>query len=61
MGAARFKENEQGYLKVHYYIDQKRAEKLPPWVGDAPERQTVTTIGNATDDFEEIDDEDAPF
>jgi hypothetical protein len=42
MGAARFKEDENGYLKVGFYLNQKQAEKLPPWVGEKPERQTVT-------------------
>ena len=62
IGAARFKEDEQGYLKVGYFIDKRRAEKLPPWVGDIPERQTVTEIGGGTADMEDAPDEDgAPF
>ena len=55
MGAARFKEDENGYLKVGYFIDKRKAEKLPPWIGDEPERQTVTEIGNSADD------EESPF
>lgn len=51
MGAARFKEDESGYLKVHYYLDPERAEKLPEWQGEKPERQTVT-------DFEVVDEDD---
>lgn len=59
VGAARFKEDEQGYLKVGYFLDKHRAEKIPAWIGDMPERQTVTTIG---DGFVEItDDEELPF
>ena len=61
MGAARFKEDEQGYLKVHYYIDKNKAEKLPAWIGDMPTRQTVTEIGGDDDGFAPLDDEDAPF
>jgi hypothetical protein len=58
VGAARLKEDENGYLKVAWFLDAKRAEKLPPWQGDVPERQTVTEIGG----FEEIeDDSDLPF
>ena len=58
VGAARLKEDENGYLKVAWFLDAKRAEKLPPWQGDMPERQTVTEIGG----FEEIEDsEDLPF
>lgn len=59
VGAARFKEDENGYLKCAWYIDKKRAEKLPPWQGDVPERQTVTEIGG---DFTEVEDDgDLPF
>lgn len=58
MGAARLKEDENGYLKVSYFIDKARAENLPPWEGEAPEQQKVTSL----DDFEEIDtDDDLPF
>jgi len=59
VGAARLKEDENGYLKVAWFLDAKRAEKLPPWQGDMPERQTVTEIGG---DFTEVDDtDDLPF
>lgn len=62
VGAAKFKEDENGYLKVGYYIDQKRAEKLPPWQGPTPERQTVTTIGSGAGNFVDISsDDDLPF
>ena len=55
VGAARLKEDENGYLKVAWFIDDKRAEKLPPWTGPVPERQTIT-------DFAEVaDDSDLPF
>ena len=60
MGAARFKEDDKGYLELAYFIDQKRAEKLPPWVGDMPERQTVTNIGGDDEGFA-VDDEESPF
>jgi hypothetical protein len=56
VGAARFKEDENGYLKVAYYLDQKRAEKLPVWVGNAPERQTVTEIGGGMEVLDPSDD-----
>jgi hypothetical protein len=61
VGAARFKEDENGYLKVQYYLDPKRAEKLPPWVGDMPQRQTVTTLGGDLEGAEPLDPEDDPF
>lgn len=55
VGAARLKEDEQGYLKVQYFIDAKRAEKLRPWQGKEPERQTVT-------EFDTVEDaDDLPF
>lgn len=55
MGAANFDTDEKGYLKVKWFLTPKQAEKLPPWVGDMPERQTVT-------DFTELDeDSDLPF
>lgn len=56
VGAARLKEDENGYLKVAWFLDAKRAEKLPPWQGEVPERQTVTALGDA----EEVDEE-LPF
>lgn len=58
VGAARLKEDENGYLKVAWFLDARRAEKLPPWQGDMPERQTVTELG---DGMTEIDDPDLPF
>lgn len=58
VGAARFKEDENGFLKRAYYLDPKRAEKLPPWQGDMPERQTVTEIGYG---FVKITDDELPF
>ncbi len=61
IGAARFKEDEQGYLKVAYYINQQRAEKLPAWVGEKPERQTVTEIGGGSGMKDIPEDDDLPF
>lgn len=58
VGAARLKEDENGYLKVAWFLDARRAEKLPPWQGDMPERQTVTELG---DGFVEIKDDELPF
>lgn len=57
VGAARLKEDENGYLKVAWFLDARRAEKLPPWQGEMPERQTVTTLGGFTD----IEDDELPF
>ena len=55
VGAARFVEDENGYLKKKFYIHKGKQDKLPEWVGPMPERQTVAT-------FEELDeDDDLPF
>jgi len=56
VGAAKFDKDENGYLKVKWFLSPKQAEKLPPWEGPIPVRQTVTT-------FQEIDgsDGDLPF
>lgn len=54
VGAAKFKEDENGYLKVHYYLDKRQQERLPAWQGPMPERQTVT-------EFSDFDDENLPF
>lgn len=50
VGAARLKEDDQGYMKVHYFISQDRAERLPPWQGPIPERQTLTKLEDIEDD-----------
>ncbi|GEM_PF-1283719 len=44
VGAANLVEDEKGFLKIKYFIDKKRAENLPGWKGELPERQTVTEI-----------------
>jgi hypothetical protein len=56
-GAAQLKKDDRGYLKVAWFIREKKAdETLPPWEGTMPERQTVSR------GFEEVeDDEDLPF
>lgn len=50
VGAARLKEDDNGYLKVQYLINEDRAEKLPPWEGEMPERQELTTLEPLEDD-----------
>ena len=50
VGAARLKEDDKGYLKVHYFINRDRAEKIPTWDGKMPERQTLTKIDEIEDD-----------
>ena len=52
VGAARLKEDDRGYLKVQYFLDRRRAEKLPPWEGAVPERQELTKLDDVEDDGE---------
>lgn len=42
VGAAKLKEDENGYLRVAWFINRDKADKLPEWMGEMPERQTVT-------------------
>lgn len=56
VGAARLKEDEKGYLKVQYFISEDRAEKLPPWEGEMPQRQVLTSLTEM-----EEDDGDLPW
>lgn len=56
VGAARLKEDENGYLRVGWLINQKQAEKLPPWEGEMPERQVVVDGFSAADE-----EDDLPF
>lgn len=58
VGAAKLAEDENGYLKVRFFLSPERAEKLPPWQGKEPERQEVSSLGNG---FEELDEDDLPF
>lgn len=60
VGAAKLAEDENGYLKVRWFISESKAEKLPPWDGTVPERQTITTIGGAFSD-EDLDESELPF
>ena len=62
VGAAKLAEDENGYLKVRWFISESKAEKLPPWQGTMPERQTVTTLGS-TGAFVDVypDESELPF
>lgn len=61
-GAAMFDVNENGFLKVKYWIDADRAENLPPYEGERIERQTVTSLDDDEGGFSEDDDDDGiPF
>lgn len=55
LGAANFGTDENGYLKVKWFLRPDEVTELPDFVGDKPVQQTVTH-------FEPIgEDEDLPF
>lgn len=56
VGAARLKEDDRGYMKVQYFLDEDRAEKLPAWQGTVPERQELIKLEGI-----EEDDGDLPW
>lgn len=56
MGAAKLKLDEDDYLKIHYYLTPDKTENLPPFEGDKPERQTVTSIGSGMQPVDPEDD-----
>lgn len=54
-GAAELGLDENGYVKVKWFIKKKAAESLPPFEGEKPQKQEVTKL-------EELgDEEDLPF
>ena len=55
-GAAMFKQDDRGYTQVSYFLSPERAADLPPFEGDKPERQTVTSLDDDADP-----DDDLPF
>lgn len=54
-GAAMLKEGNNGYTEIAYFLDPVRAADLPPFEGDKPPRQTITSLS------EEEEDSDLPF
>lgn len=50
VGAAHIATDDNGYLKVKYFIAKDKADKLPAWDGEMPQRQTVTSIDGYTKD-----------
>lgn len=54
VGAAKLKEDDNGYLEVAWFINKDKADKLPEWIGDMPERQSVT-------EFKEVETDDMPW
>lgn len=55
MGAAKIVINDAGYPKIRWFINKKKAESLPPFEGEKPQRQEVTKL-------EEVgEEEELPF
>ena len=48
-GAAMFGEDENGYLKVKWFLTPEQAADLPPFEGVKPERQIVTKLEEDSD------------
>ncbi len=61
MGAAKLKEDDMGYLKVSFFVNKARAEKLPEFVGEKPERQKVDNSFAKEMEDVIIDDEELLF
>ena len=65
MGAAHFIEDDKGYLRVHYYINPAKAEKLAEWQGELPRQQKVVNLFPSDNDAPPAGDEvlpdDLPF
>ena len=57
-GAALFDEDERGFLRVKRWLYPKQAANLPPFEGEKPEQQEVTSLD---DPEEEEDDDEMPF
>lgn len=53
VGAALFDEDEQGYTKLKWFISASKAEGLPPFEGEKPERQTVTKLEKEVEESED--------
>jgi len=56
-GAALFDEDERGYIKVKRWLYPKQAANLPPFEGEKPEQQEITSLEDDTED----DDGELPF
>ena len=52
LGAANFDLDENGYLKVKWFVAADKQKGLPEWVGDKPVKQDLATI---KDEDEETD------
>ena len=53
-GAAKFGEDQKGYTELVRFITPDKAADLPPFVGEKPERQTVSKITEDEDPDDEL-------
>ena len=53
-GAASFDEDENGYTKLKWFISAAKAEGLPPFEGEKPERQTVSRLEEETGEDDDL-------
>ena len=49
-GAVNLAEDDRGFLKVKGYVDPVKARNLPPFEGNKPPRQTLTTLDDEPED-----------
>lgn len=52
LGAAEFGLDDNGYLKVKWWLDPARTVSFPPFEGEIPERQTFTSLDDDEDESE---------
>lgn len=55
-GAVNLAEDSSGYLRVKGYVDPVKAANLPPFEGDKPPRQQITSLED-----ESAEDDEMPF
>ena len=53
-GAVNLVEDDRGYLKIKNFIDAVSARDLPPYEGDKPPRQQITSLEEETEDDDEM-------
>lgn len=58
LGAGRLYEDENGYMKVRYFLTGEKEDNLPPWQGVLPQRTVITELAAG---LEPADEEELPF
>ena len=56
-GAVMLREDENGYLKIRRWLPPSQVVNLPPFEGEKPVRQTITSL----DEDDDFDDGEIPF